>query len=98
MINEDEVESFNLPLYTTSAKEMTKLIERNGCFSIERMEVSNTRPKNDGPPNLPAILMHYRVGLEGISPNTLGVRSSMNCLNKLLINPRRSPLCWKQAV
>ncbi|CAL5339013.1 unnamed protein product [Camellia sinensis] len=97
MINEDEVESFNLPLYTASAKEMTKLIERNGCFSIERMEVSNTRPKNDGPPNLPAILMHYRVGLEGISPNTLGVRSSMNCLNELLINLRRSPPCWNQA-
>ncbi|GMP59398.1 hypothetical protein CsSME_00022687 [Camellia sinensis var. sinensis] len=38
MINEDEVDSFNLPLYTTSPKEMTNLVERNGCFSIERME------------------------------------------------------------
>ncbi|CAL5396797.1 unnamed protein product [Camellia sinensis] len=72
-INEDEVDSFNLPLYsTTSPKEMTKLVERNGCFSIERMEVSDTRPKNDGPPNLPAILMHYRVILEGIFTRHFG--------------------------
>ncbi|GMP59396.1 hypothetical protein CsSME_00022685 [Camellia sinensis var. sinensis] len=66
MINEDEVDSFNLPLYTTSPKEMTKLVERNGCFSIERMVVSDTRPNNDGPTNVPTILMHFRVGLEGI--------------------------------
>ncbi|GMP59380.1 hypothetical protein CsSME_00022673 [Camellia sinensis var. sinensis] len=73
MINEDEVDSFNLPLYiTTSPKEMTKLVERNGCFSIERMEVSDTGPKNDGPPNLPAILMHYRVILEGIFTKHFG--------------------------
>ncbi|KAL7260223.1 hypothetical protein ACSBR1_005986 [Camellia fascicularis] len=73
MINEDEVDSFNLPLYiTTSPKEMTKLVERNGCFSIERMEVSDTGPKKDGPPNLPAILMHYRVILEGIFTKHFG--------------------------
>ncbi|GMP59400.1 hypothetical protein CsSME_00022687 [Camellia sinensis var. sinensis] len=72
MINEDEVDSFNLPLYTTSPKEMTNLVERNGCFSIERMEVSNTRPKNDGPPIVPAILTHYRVGLEGIFTKHFG--------------------------
>ncbi|XP_028098560.1 probable S-adenosylmethionine-dependent methyltransferase At5g38780 [Camellia sinensis] len=72
MINEDEVDSFNLPLYATSPKEMTKLVERNGCFSIERMEVSNTRPQNDGPPIVPAILTHYRVGLEGIFTKHFG--------------------------
>ncbi|GMP59387.1 hypothetical protein CsSME_00022678 [Camellia sinensis var. sinensis] len=72
MINEDEVDSFNLPLYTTSPKEMTKVVERNGCFSIERMEVSDTRPKNDGPTNVPAILTHFRVGWEGIFTKHFG--------------------------
>ncbi|XP_028087532.1 probable S-adenosylmethionine-dependent methyltransferase At5g38780 [Camellia sinensis] len=72
MINEDEVDSFNLPLYATSPKEMAKLVERNGCFNIERMEVSNTRPQNDGPPIVPAILTHYRVGLEGIFTKHFG--------------------------
>ncbi|CAL5400061.1 unnamed protein product [Camellia sinensis] len=84
MINEDEVESFNLPLYTTSAKEMTKLIERNGCFSIERMGVSDTRPKNDGPPNLPAILMHYGVGLEGIFTKHFGSKIFNELLEQTL--------------
>ncbi|KAL7240153.1 hypothetical protein ACSBR2_005928 [Camellia fascicularis] len=85
MIDEDEVDSFNLPLYATSPKEMTKLVERNGCFSIERMEVSNTRPQNDGPPIVPAIVTHYKVGLEGIFTKHFG-RKIVNELFERTLN------------
>ncbi|GMP59385.1 hypothetical protein CsSME_00022676 [Camellia sinensis var. sinensis] len=84
MINEDEVDSFNLPLYATSPKEMTKLIERNGCFSMERMVVSDTRPKNDGPTNVPAILMHFRVGLEGIFTKHFGSKIFEELFERIL--------------
>ncbi|THG16111.1 hypothetical protein TEA_018937 [Camellia sinensis var. sinensis] len=48
------------------------------------MEVSNTRPKNDGPPNLPAILMHYRVGLEGIFTKHFGSKIFNELLERTL--------------
>ncbi|XP_042509590.1 loganic acid O-methyltransferase-like isoform X2 [Macadamia integrifolia] len=36
--SEAEVDSFNVPVYQPSTQELEGLIERNGCFSIERLE------------------------------------------------------------
>uniref|UniRef100_A0A803Q3K3 Uncharacterized protein n=1 Tax=Cannabis sativa TaxID=3483 RepID=A0A803Q3K3_CANSA len=41
MIEESEVDSFNMPLYNSASPEDIKdLVERNGCFTIERLELS----------------------------------------------------------
>ncbi|XP_030506757.2 loganic acid O-methyltransferase [Cannabis sativa] len=41
MIEESEVDSFNMPLYNSASPEdMKDLVERNGCFTIERLELS----------------------------------------------------------
>ncbi|KAL4638009.1 hypothetical protein ACB092_03G120000 [Castanea dentata] len=40
LISEAQVDTFNLPVYFASPKEMTQLVERNECFSIERMEIT----------------------------------------------------------
>ncbi len=37
-ISEEKVNSFNLPIYLPSMKEMGAAIQRNGQFSIEKME------------------------------------------------------------
>ncbi|XP_038679013.1 loganic acid O-methyltransferase-like [Tripterygium wilfordii] len=38
LISEAKIDSFNMPIYSPTAPEMKALIEKNGCFSIEKME------------------------------------------------------------
>ncbi|CAL9031665.1 unnamed protein product [Prunus brigantina] len=38
LISEEKVDSFNVPIYHMSPQELEAAVERNGCFSIERME------------------------------------------------------------
>ncbi|KAJ4847531.1 hypothetical protein Tsubulata_003957, partial [Turnera subulata] len=38
VIGEEEVDSFNIPMYFSSSKEMEEIIKRNGHFSIEAMD------------------------------------------------------------
>ena len=62
---------FNLPIYSVSAKEMTRLIESNGSFSIEKMELTDPRSK-DAPINAQAVIMHVRAGMEGVIAKHFG--------------------------
>ena len=73
LISEAQVDSFNLPVYASSVKEMTELVERNGCFSIERMEITTLRQSSiDGPASRQACTMHLRAGMEGIITKHFG--------------------------
>ena len=73
IIDEEKVDSFNLPTYNTSPQEVEEAINRNGCFSIERME---TLPQ----PTLPLdvriksrlISMHIRASLEALIKENFG--------------------------
>ncbi|KAI3940179.1 hypothetical protein MKW92_019676 [Papaver armeniacum] len=38
IVDEAKVDSFNLPVYFTSPKQVKELVERSGCFTIERLE------------------------------------------------------------
>ncbi|KAK4479311.1 hypothetical protein RD792_014822 [Penstemon davidsonii] len=38
MIDEEKVDTFNLPIYPTSPQELEATIKQNGCFSIEKIE------------------------------------------------------------
>ncbi|CAL5339012.1 unnamed protein product [Camellia sinensis] len=74
-ISEDELDSFNLPLYSPSPNEMNQLVEKNGCFSMERMELTNPTAKTDGPSvNIPALIMHLRAGFEPVFTKHFGKR------------------------
>ncbi|GLU02669.1 hypothetical protein SLE2022_199100 [Rubroshorea leprosula] len=64
LISEDQVDSFNLPIYAASPAEMAALVEKNGHFSIERLELTNTAPQLDGPIDIPAWVMHVRAAME----------------------------------
>ncbi|CAK9177074.1 unnamed protein product [Ilex paraguariensis] len=59
IVSEPQLDLFNLPIsiYAPSPKEMTKLVEKKWCFSIEKMEVTDPRLKIDGPINLQALIM-----------------------------------------
>ncbi|XP_007045550.2 PREDICTED: probable S-adenosylmethionine-dependent methyltransferase At5g38100 [Theobroma cacao] len=66
LLSENQVDSFNLPVYAPSPKEKTELVERNGCFSIERLELTNWRTEADPRGDLRACVMHVRAGFESI--------------------------------
>ncbi|KAG5554138.1 hypothetical protein RHGRI_011871 [Rhododendron griersonianum] len=71
-ITEAQVDAFNLPVYAPTPTEMTRLVERNGCFKIERIELIDPRAKFDGPLDITALIMHIRAGFEGILTKHFG--------------------------
>ncbi|OWM76920.1 loganic acid O-methyltransferase-like [Punica granatum] len=71
-ISEDQVDSFNLPLYPTSPSEISKFIEENGCFCIEKMELMSTQHRFEGPINGADVVRHLRAGLEGLISKHFG--------------------------
>ncbi|KAK2978456.1 hypothetical protein RJ640_023714 [Escallonia rubra] len=72
LINESRVDSFNLPLYATTPKEITEVIKDVGCFSVERMEIADTRSKIGSSVNVHSLIMNLRAGLEGIFTKHFG--------------------------
>ncbi|OMO72378.1 SAM dependent carboxyl methyltransferase [Corchorus olitorius] len=72
IISESLVDSFNLPVYFASPKEMKEIIERNGNFSIERMETTNPLSKLSVQLGAQPCTIHLRAGLEGIISKHFG--------------------------
>ncbi|OMO72392.1 SAM dependent carboxyl methyltransferase, partial [Corchorus olitorius] len=72
IISESQVDSFNFPVYAASAKEMKGIIERNGCFSIERLETTNPLSEAFVQPDTRVVTLHLRAGLEGIISKHFG--------------------------
>ncbi|OMO73338.1 SAM dependent carboxyl methyltransferase [Corchorus olitorius] len=70
LISKEKVESFNLPLYYASPSEIEKLIQDNGCFSIERMETFPGTRKNIV--NLQMWPMTVRAAFEAMIRNHFG--------------------------
>lgn len=58
------MDSFNIPIYITSPSEMTKLIEKNGHFSIERMEVAEPATWLKGRIDIEVWINHVRAAME----------------------------------
>ncbi|PIA54951.1 hypothetical protein AQUCO_00901095v1 [Aquilegia coerulea] len=67
LLSETEIDSFNMPVYNTSPKEMKGLIEENGCFSIESMD-----PIVHEVPDAKTCSIHLRAGMEGVLKEHFG--------------------------
>ncbi|KAG7981208.1 hypothetical protein I3843_05G221000 [Carya illinoinensis] len=65
LVGEAKVDSFNLPVYYTSPKELKALIERNEHFSIQRMEKLNNQKKHLSLLNPSMRSLYLRAVLEG---------------------------------
>ncbi|CAK9177073.1 LAMT/FAMT [Ilex paraguariensis] len=72
IISESQVDLFNLPIYAATPKEMTRLVEKNGCFSIEKLELTEPRSKMETAFNVPALIMHLRAGMEEVFAQHFG--------------------------
>ncbi|KAM1608206.1 hypothetical protein ACFX13_020817 [Malus domestica] len=72
-IEESEVDSFNLPFYAASLEEMEEILEKNGCFKIERMESTNPAAYlKGGPVDIPAWVTNVRAAMEGMFAKHFG--------------------------
>ncbi|XP_059649783.1 loganic acid O-methyltransferase-like isoform X2 [Cornus florida] len=73
LVSEAQVDSFNIPAYCPSPKEIARLVEENGCFSIERMQMMDSRSKMNAPPlDAHTFIMHLRAGMEGFFTKHFG--------------------------
>ncbi|XP_059649765.1 loganic acid O-methyltransferase-like [Cornus florida] len=68
LVSEAEADSFNIPVYGPSPKEMASVVEKNGCFSTERMQLNDYTYKYDAQ----TFLKHQRATLESILTKHFG--------------------------
>nr|POE65410.1 putative s-adenosylmethionine-dependent methyltransferase at5g38100 [Quercus suber] len=72
LVEEAKVDSFNVPAYYTPPKKLKALIERNGNFSIKRMEVLNNQKKHLILQSASLRSLYLRAVLEGIIEKHFG--------------------------
>ncbi|XP_043702991.1 loganic acid O-methyltransferase-like [Telopea speciosissima] len=65
LVSEEKVDSFNYPIYIASPKELEGLVKKNGCFSIERIEMVSRLTEEEEPPDVEVFTMHLRDGMQG---------------------------------
>ncbi|KAL5553354.1 hypothetical protein UlMin_040755 [Ulmus minor] len=70
LVREAQVDSFNVPIYAASVEEMVEVVEKNGCFSIGRIEFikSTILEKKDIKiaDHISDRMKHSRAGMEGM--------------------------------
>ncbi|KAG5628388.1 hypothetical protein H5410_000105 [Solanum commersonii] len=71
-LDESLVDSFNLPMYFPSPQDMTKVVEKNGCFSIEKMELAYPKSKLVDEIDAKTFIINLRAVLEGLLINHFG--------------------------
>ncbi|KAJ0037820.1 hypothetical protein Pint_22196 [Pistacia integerrima] len=72
LVEEAKVDSFNLPFYFATKQEMELLIQRNGCFKIERMEQMDRPMRDISRPTVEKFASLMRAGFEGIVKQHFG--------------------------
>ncbi|XP_061371832.1 loganic acid O-methyltransferase-like [Gastrolobium bilobum] len=86
LFDESQVDYFNLPYYAPSPEEMTKVIEANGQFSIERMELTDPSPWLKGTCShiIPEFIIHIRAAMEGIFTRQFGNEVTNEMFQRLI--------------
>ncbi|KAM3324693.1 hypothetical protein P3S67_005845 [Capsicum chacoense] len=64
--------SFNVPTYFPSPKDMTKAVEKNNCFSIERIELTYPKSKLVEEADPKTLMINLRAVLEVLFVNHFG--------------------------
>eukprot|EP00258_Populus_trichocarpa_P028342 XP_024444361.1 probable S-adenosylmethionine-dependent methyltransferase At5g38100 isoform X1 [Populus trichocarpa] len=71
VISEEKVDSFNLPLYYSSAKELEEIIKNNGHFCIERMNMLNN-PMMKRKLDVQFVISQFRAIFQGLLEEHFG--------------------------
>lgn len=69
IVSEEKVDSFNIPIYHMTPQEVEAAVERNGCFSVERVEdihqVRSDEENSLSITNAQEFASYIRSGMEG---------------------------------
>ncbi|KAA8530613.1 hypothetical protein F0562_005453 [Nyssa sinensis] len=65
LVSKDKVDSFNFPRYNPTPQELRSLIDRNGCFSIEKMEPLVRKSGLENESKNQNHILHLRAAWEG---------------------------------
>ncbi|PHT60460.1 hypothetical protein CQW23_02823 [Capsicum baccatum] len=84
-LDESLVDSFNVPAYSPSPQDMTKAVEKNDCFSIERIELTYPKSKRVDEANAKALLISLRVALEGVFINHFGSKIAEEAFERTIL-------------
>ncbi|XP_048330220.1 loganic acid O-methyltransferase-like [Ziziphus jujuba] len=76
IVSEDKVDSFNIPIYLMTPQEVEAAVERNGCFSVERVEdihhVGSDENNSLSITNAQEFSSYIRSGMEGLIKKHFG--------------------------
>ncbi|XP_049415038.1 loganic acid O-methyltransferase-like [Solanum stenotomum] len=84
-LDESLVDSFNLPMYFPSLEDMTKVVEKNGCFSIEMMELRHTKSKILDEVDAKTLMITVRACLEGVLINYFGSKIAEEACTRTIL-------------
>lgn len=98
IIRESDVDLFNLPVYAASPLEMTELVDANGCFDIELIEVTAPRSKVQAPVDVQSLTLHMRAGMEGIISKHFGAEIIDQLFDRFLKKVEESAEQLKRSV
>ncbi|TMW87649.1 hypothetical protein EJD97_019668 [Solanum chilense] len=84
-LDESLVDSFNLPMYFPSPQHMTKVVEKNGCFSIEKMELTHPKSKLVDDFDAKTFIISLRAVLEGLLINHFGSKIAEEVFERTLL-------------
>ncbi|WMV06671.1 hypothetical protein MTR67_000056 [Solanum verrucosum] len=84
-LDESLVDSFNLPMYFPSPQDMTKVVEKNGLFSIERMELINIKSNLVDEADAKTLMMSLRSSIEGVIINHFGSKIAEEACTRTIL-------------
>ncbi|KAM3324699.1 loganic acid O-methyltransferase [Capsicum chacoense] len=84
-LDESLVDSFNLPIYFPSLEDMTKVVEKNNYFSIEKMELTYPKSEIIDEADGKNLMINLRAVLEGLFINHFGSKIAEEaCIRTIL--------------
>ncbi|XP_057804903.1 loganic acid O-methyltransferase-like [Salvia miltiorrhiza] len=66
VVEKSAIDAFNLPIHMATIGEVRKVVEKNGSFSMERIELSKGKARNEEALDAANVLAHMRAGMEGV--------------------------------
>ncbi|KZV53529.1 putative S-adenosylmethionine-dependent methyltransferase [Dorcoceras hygrometricum] len=86
LIDQDEVDSFNIPHVYPSVEQMSKIVEKNGCFSILKMELRRIHAGPKSSLEHEAAIMTIRAVFEGTFANHFGNKTVEEIFRRVIRN------------
>ncbi|KAG6404119.1 hypothetical protein SASPL_136359 [Salvia splendens] len=95
VVEKSRIEEFNLPIHIPRLGEMREVIEKNGCFRIERMELTNPKSKVAGPLDAANVVTHMRSAMEGVFAAHFGASVADQMFDNVVPMTPRIADCFK---